>query len=417
MSPALTGATKAATDVPAFAEFPKEEFEARYWRLRIEMERHGLAAIIATSEPNFRYLSGAHNQRWPNVLRPHAVLLPLVDEPTLIQPGTDNWGLTSVTWIRDLRGFGGNRIQDGYGAHIVAMIAEIVAEKGIRRGRIGIERGWQMRAGLSIDDFQELERRLAPITLVDSAPIWWDVRMIKSPLKIDCIREAGRITSAAYRDVRRDVALGMTEKQVEQMMCASSMKHGAERPTYTPVNIHAGHWPKEGHIVFGFSTYRRLENDMVIDMDGGCTYKGYWSDFSRTFAVGKPPELARTAYRVAQESIEAGLAAVRPGRPITDVYQAMVKAFNASNTAAKVSETGMSESGINGHGLGLAATERPYVNGQDQTIMSKELYFTIDPIFTVEGNAMMLGEEMLVVTDDGYELLSERADLELPILF
>lgn len=417
MSAAPTLATPDNTDSPAFAEFPKEEFEGRYRRLRIEMERNGLAAIIATSEPNFRYLTGAHNQRWPNVLRPHAVLLPLVGEPVVIQPGTDNWGLALVTWIRDLRGFGGNRIQDGYGAHIVAMIADIVAEKGIRRGRIGIERGWQMRAGLSIDDFLELERRLAPVTLVDSAPIWWDVRMIKSPLEIGCIREAGRITSAAYRDVRAGVALGMTEKHVEQIMCAASMRHGAERPTYTPVNFHAGRWPKEEHIVFGLSTDRVLANDMVIDMDGGCTYKGYWSDFSRTFAVGKPPELARAAYRVAQESIAAGLEAVRPGRPISDVYRAMAKAFATSNAAARVSETGMSESGINGHGLGLAATERPYVNGQDQTIMSKGLYFTIEPIFTVQGYGMMLGEEMLVVTDDGYELLSERADPELPVLF
>jgi Xaa-Pro aminopeptidase len=182
------------------------------------------------------------------------------------------------------------------------------------------------------------------------------------------------------------------------------------------VNCHSGRWPRENHLILGLSTERKLENDSVVDMDGGCTYKGYWSDFSRMFGVGKPPAKAIAGYRVAQAAIAAGIEAVKPGNPISDVYRAMAGAFAKANSRDQVSETGMSETGLNGHGLGLSSTERPYVNINDTTIMAPGLYFCVEPIFSIEGYGMVFGEEMVVVTETGSEILSERAEPELPIV-
>ncbi|MEY4266685.1 MAG: hypothetical protein RIS90_1220 [Pseudomonadota bacterium] len=399
-----------------WAEFPKEEFDARFARLQIEMYRNDLVALIATTEANCRYLTGARNQRWPNTLRPHCVILPVTGAPVVIQGASDNFGLKDVTWIEDLRGFGGKRRKDGYGAHMNDLIVDVLAEKGIRQGRIGVERDWQMHAGFSINDFLALEKRLAPLELVDAASLWWEVRMIKSPLEIDCMRRSAQITSAAYRDLGAEIRIGMTESEIERRMCILMLKHGAERPTYVPVNCHAGRWPSKDHLVFGLSTERRLENNSLVDMDGGCTFKGYWSDFSRTYAVGKPPAKALVAYRIAQDAILAGKEAIRPGRPITDVYRAMARCFNQANKLHGLSESGMSESGINGHGTGLSATERPYINLEDTTIMTPGLCTTIEPIFSVDGYGMMLGEDMFVVTESGYEQLSESAPPEMPIV-
>ena len=398
------------------AEFPKEEFESRYARLQIEMYRNDMVALLATTEANFRYLTGTRNQRWPNTLRPHCVLLPVKGDPVLIQAASDNYGLRDVTWIEDLRGFGGKRHKDGYGAHMNDTIVDVLAEKDIRRGRIGIERDWQMRAGFSVDDFLSLEKRIAPLELVDAASMWWDVRMIKSPLEVDCMRRSAQITSAAYADLRGDLKVGMTESEIERRMCALLLKHGAERPTYVPVNCHSGRWPVQDHLMFGLSTEKRLENNGLVDMDAGCTFKGYWSDFSRVFGFGKPPEKARVAYRIAQEAIAAGKEAIRPGRPISDIYRAMSKCFQKANTLHRLSEHGMSETGINGHGTGLSATERPYVNLEDTTILSPGLCTTIEPIFSVDGYGWALGEDMFVVTETGYEQFSISAPPELPII-
>ena len=401
---------------PTYCEFPREEFERRYDRLRVEMYRYGIDALIATNEPNNRYLTGARNQRWPNVLRPQAVILPLTGDPIMISPSSDLFGLHTVTWIKDLRGFGGRRIKDGYASHLINMIVDVLHEQGISRGRVGIERDWQMRAGLAIDEFLDLEKRLAPIELVDSSPIWWDVRMFKSDLEIDCMRRAAQITSAAFADLEQELRIGMTEKEIEQRMCALLMQHGAERPTYIPVNVHAERWPMHEHLVFGTSTDRVLEPDNLVDMDAGCTYNGYWSDFNRTFGFGRVPEKARVAYQVGQEVINAAIDAVRPGDPVSAVYRAMSDTFTKANKSAGISETGMSESGINGHGLGLCSTERPYVNLEETAIMTPGLFFTLEPIFAVEGFGMALAEEMIVVTEIGCEVLSTRAAPDLPML-
>ncbi len=151
-------------------------------------------------------------------------------------------------------------------------------------------------------------------------------------------------------------------------------------------------------------------NNGVVDMDCGCTVEGYWSDFNRTFGVGNPPEFGRKAYRSLQQVVEAGIAAVKPGDPVSNVFRAMVKTMGKVGAEDKISAT------LGGHGLGLSATERPLVSIFEDTIMYPGLFFTIEPITSVEGWGVTLAEEMIVVTESGCELLSERADPELPIV-
>ena len=395
-----------------FAAFPREEFEVRYAHLRAQMHRHGVGGILATSEPNYRYLTGHHNQRWAVIQRPKAALLPLTAEPAILTIASEGWGLDTLTWVTDIRTIGGPRVEDGYGSYLVALIVDTVKEKGIRSGKIAIERGWQMRCGLSIDDFRQLEKQIAPIELVDAAPILWDARMRKSPAEVECLRRAAQITSAAYRDLRQEFKLGMSEGEIERRTCALLMQHGAERPTYVPVNCHGLRWPKTNFTFFGCSTEQKLEQDALIDMDCGCTYKGYYSDFSRTFAIGAPPEKARTAYRTLQDAIDVAIATIRPGIPITDVCRAMMKVC----AKAGAEETWQDMGQVQGHGLGLNGTERPYVTLTDPTILTPGIMFTIEPMVIVEEYGMVVAEEEIVVTEAGCEVLSERAPSELPII-
>ena len=397
-----------------YAEFPREEFEARYEKLRIAMGIEGISALIATIEPHYRYLTGHRNMRWPNVLRPRAAILPLEGDPIILTIGSESWGITDVTWVDDIRTFAGDRVDDGFGIHLVRAIVDTLKDLGItsQYDRIGIERGWNMQVGMSIDDFRRLERFVSPAELVDAADIWWEVQKIKSPLEIDCIRQAAQITSKAFAQLERDIEIGMTEKEVEGHFNALQLEYGAERPTYTPVNFHKGRWPRENHIVFGLSTGKKLETGMLIDMDGGCTVNGYWSDFNRTFCAGGPaPQKAKHVYKVLFDAVTAGIEAVRPGRPIQDVARAQMEVFVGAGFADTVYECG-----IIGHGLGLYSTSRPYVNLRDPTIMSEGLFFTIEPVASIEGWGMGLAEENVVVTSDGCELLSVRAPEEIPIV-
>ena len=402
---------------PQLVSFPREEFESRWLKLQVEMELEGMSAMIATIEPNYRYLTGHRNQRYPNTVRPRAVILPANGEPIMLVGEVEAWGIHEVTWVRDVRtykgGGRGGRIDNGYGMYLVRLIIETLSDLGINSGtdRVGIERGQQMTSGISIDDFLCLERNLGPVQLVDSAPLLLRSQKVKSPLEIDCIRKAAQITSKAFAQLERDIRIGMSEFDVERRFNELQLHFGCERPTYVPVNFHRGRDPAQHHIVFGTATDRKLEKDMIIDMDGGCTVKGYWSDFNRVFSTGTPPPKAAEGYRVIWEAIEAGINAIKPGRPISEVAKAQIDIL----TAAGYLDTDQVH-GIYGHSLGLYPTSPPYVSMLDTTIMSEGLFFTVEPIVTIPGWGIFIGEENVVVTADDYELLSTRAPREIPIV-
>ena len=69
-----------------------------------------------------------------------------------------------------------------------------------------------------------------------------------------------------------------------------------------------------------------------------------------------------------------------------------------------------------GHGLGIQLTETPSITSFDRTVMQTGMVMTLEPGYTFAPNKMLVHEENLVVTDDGYELLSTRAPRDMAII-
>jgi len=75
---------------------------------------------------------------------------------------------------------------------------------------------------------------------------------------------------------------------------------------------------------------------------------------------------------------------------------------------------GGSDIGRLGHGLGLRLTEWPSLAPHDTTALAPGMVLTLEPSITVDGGAMMVTEENILITDGAPELLTSRADRELP---
>ena len=70
-----------------------------------------------------------------------------------------------------------------------------------------------------------------------------------------------------------------------------------------------------------------------------------------------------------------------------------------------------------GHGLGLQLTEPPSIMQSDQTILEKNMIITLEPSIELSKNTTLVQEENILITENGYKLLSTRTPEKLPIIY
>ena len=69
-----------------------------------------------------------------------------------------------------------------------------------------------------------------------------------------------------------------------------------------------------------------------------------------------------------------------------------------------------------GHGLGLQLTEPPSIMSNDKTLIEKNMIITLEPSIEIDKTTMLVLEENILITEDGYKLLSTRTPEKLPII-
>jgi Xaa-Pro dipeptidase len=131
-----------------FGEFPVEEYRRRYARAVRLMDEEGLDALLLTHELNVRYFTGYLTILWESRFRSLVALLPRDVEkgPTLILPGQETGNALGTSWVPD-------RILYPDQEPIVPHLLQSIRDKGLERGRIGMELGFGTRLGMTQDDF------------------------------------------------------------------------------------------------------------------------------------------------------------------------------------------------------------------------------------------------------------------------
>ena len=163
-----------------------------------------------------------------------------------------------------------------------------------------------------------------------------------------------------------------------------------------------------------------LQEGDIINVDMSTIKDGYYSDSSRMYCIGEVSPERKKLVEVCHESVQKGLDAIKPWGHLGDVGAA-VNEYVKANGFSVVREYG-------GHGIGVEFHEEPFVSFVSEPgtgpIMVPGLCFTIEPMVnagapdittdedngwivrTADGSDSAQWEVQLVVTDDGYELLS-----------
>ena len=164
-----------------------------------------------------------------------------------------------------------------------------------------------------------------------------------------------------------------------------------------------------------------LREGDIVNVDCSTILDGYYSDSSRMYQIGEVSDERRRLVEVTYESVEAGLAAVRPWAPLRDMASAVQGVVEAAGFSV-VRDFG-------GHGIGREFHEDPFVGYTVDApdvdyVLVPGMCFTIEPMVnagapditidkasgwvvrTKDGSDSAQREVQLVVTEDGYELLS-----------
>lgn len=223
------------------------------------------------------------------------------------------------------------------------------------------------------------------------------LRILKSAEEIDRLREAARLTDAAFEHVLAGpLRAGAREVDVALELERFVRQNGGEGMSFSTI-VASGPRSAMPH---GTASERVIERGDLVTLDFGAQLDGYHADMTRAVAIGPVAQPLRGWYDAVLEAQLAGLAALRPG----------VSGVDADLAAREVlGRHGLAELFVHslGHGTGLQIHEAPSLSQRSKDVLAAGMVVTVEPGVYQPGMGGLRIEDMVLITDDGHERLSQ----------
>jgi len=377
--------------------FDTAEYKLRLENLQRGMQQQDIDVALFCSEAEIRYFSGFATQFWQSPTRPWFLLVPQQGELIAIIPSIGE-PLMQRTWVNDIRSWQSPDPAD----EGVSLLSDSLLECTGGQATVGLMKGPETLLRMPLSDYEKLLQLTPTLRYTDISNLIQSQRQVKSASEIDKIRHAATAASMAFSQLPDKLNTGMTERDIFRRFMHLCLDAGADDVSYLVGAVRAGGYDD---IIAPAGDHVSADGDILI-LDTGCVYDGYFCDFDRNFAFGSTDKLTADAYLRTHESIDAALAMVKAGVTCAELYATMNSVLCSEDNLV----------GRMGHGLGLQLTETPSVTPSDHTVLQAGMVITLEPTFNYGRGKVMVHEENLVVLDSGYELLSQRAPSEIPVI-
>jgi Xaa-Pro aminopeptidase len=293
-------------------------------------------------------------------------------------------------------------------ADLVARVLDVLG--GEAPGRLGIDE-------LTAPMLTDLPKLLAGADLTDASTILGPAKIMKTVDELACIRQAQRINELAMYDVMDRLRPGVRQSELTGAFLRRIFELGATSNTVDPIwqvmppRIGDGPFTTNGDVAFPLVTTDRIlaEGD-VVWVDTGISYHGYASDFGRTWLVSRDPrptghqrdQLARW-----RSVVDAVLDRVRPGATGRDLTAAAVEAEAAAGRKPWLRHFYLA------HGVGTDSAEMPLLGTDlgpefdERIVLAPGMVLVLEPVIWDDGECGYRSEDIVAVTDSGYETLSD----------
>ena len=240
------------------------------------------------------------------------------------------------------------------------------------------------------------------VKVVPEPALFARLRMVKTPEEVERLSEAALITEAAIQASARAIRVGATQREIAAAFRASVV---AEEAGIRADNVSIDRGAALGNVN---SPDDRVRDGRVVRYDVGAIHRGYAADIARCFSAGPPEDRVAHGYEAVRRGQAAALEVLRPGVRASEVFEAAVAATREAGLR-HYQRTHV------GHGIGIAGGyDRPLLAPDDHTVIEPGMVLCVETPYYEVGRHGLQVEDMVLVTDDGFEFLSHSSrDLEV----
>jgi len=243
---------------------------------------------------------------------------------------------------------------------------------------------------LSLDHYINLQEWFKDAELKASSDLVWNMRRVKDSTEQKLMTKAGELADIGMEAIRNRLEDGVREHEIAAEASYAMMRGGAEGIAFDFI-IASG--PRSAYPHAGV-TERRIRKGDFVTVDMGATYKGYRSDLTRTFIVGKPSETQAEIYEAVLRANEEALPEIRNGAEGSYVDRV---------ARDIIEEAGYGENFVHslGHGVGLEVHEPPSLSETSKDILKTGNVVTDEPGIYIPGFGGVRIEDTVLITASG----------------
>ena len=367
----------------------REEYLQRQETARRYMQDAGIDALFLTGGTSLQYFT---NAQWGLSERLFALVFPAKGDLAWVAPAFEKGrALEQIKFGNDVRTWQEDESPS-------QLVASILKDRGVASGRLGVEETVRFA-------FSDGVAKAAPALKLTSAdPVTARCRRVKSAHEIELMRLANQITLKSFEIALKTLKEGMTHTELSSKVAAAHQQLGARGGALVLFAEHSA----SPH---GTVTPQKLREGDIVLVDGGCSVENYSSDITRTTIFGKPTDKQLKVFDIVKRAQAAALKAAGTGAACEDVDAAARKVV----TDAGFGPDYKYFTHRVGHGIGMDGHEWTYLVRGNKTRLEPGMTFSDEPGIYIPGEFGVRCEDIMVITENGAELLTGQApSLERP---
>ncbi len=222
-----------------------------------------------------------------------------------------------------------------------------------------------------------------------------EARSIKNESEISAIRKSIDVNQRAYTSMLGQISGETTEREFAHNLEHSMRSLGASGVSFEPI---VGVGPRAA-LPHGTPSDVQLGSDAFVLVDWGAKVDGYCSDLTRIFVIDHIPPKLREIYEIVLSAHSTAIRTIRPGVSVREVDAAARSVIESSGYGDYFGHG-------TGHSFGLEIHETPFLSPTREGILKENMVVTIEPGIYIPDSVGVRIEDDVLVTGDGYEILS-----------